>query len=134
MTEKSMQLTWRFLLCWLNLGLSFIKFDCTAEIPRSLYTTFMKVLKLISLLLLTACTQMNQSKDLNRLQELSEKTGIEMVVIDEAEKITGTKAEHFKRWLIGSSYASDSIQSSVRQEYPRTKTVLLPGVTFFRRS
>ena len=69
----------------------------------------MKVPKVLLLLLLTtlaACTQMNQPKDLGRLQELSEKTGIEMVVIDEAEKITGTQAEHFKRHLIGSSYIS----------------------------
>jgi hypothetical protein len=73
---------------------------------------------------------MNQPKDLNRLQDLSEKTGIEMIVIDEAEKLTGTQAEHFKRWLIRSSYASDPIQSTIEQPAPKTKTVLLPGVSF----
>jgi hypothetical protein len=93
----------------------------------------MKTPKLLSLLLLTTltgCTQMNQPKDLNRLQDLSEKTGIEMIVIDEAEKLTGTPAEHFKRWLILSSYISDPIQSTIEQQSPKTKTVLLPGVSF----
>ncbi len=73
---------------------------------------------------------MNQPKDVSRLQELSEKTGIEMIVIDEAEKITGTQAEHFKRWMIGSSYVGDPIQSTIHQQYPRKKTVLLPGISF----
>ncbi|MBS1610205.1 MAG: DUF4253 domain-containing protein [Bacteroidetes bacterium] len=67
---------------------------------------------------------------MNRLQDLSEKTGIEMIVVDEAEKITGTQAEHFKRWLIRSSYAGDPIQSTIQQPAPKTKTVLLPGISF----
>jgi hypothetical protein len=93
----------------------------------------MKIPKLLSLLLLTtvtACTQMNQPKDLNRIQDLSEKTGIKMIVIDEAEKLTWTQAEHFKRWLIRSSYAGDPIHSSIQQPAPKTKTVLLPGISF----
>lgn len=81
---------------------------------------------------------MKESKDLNpgesnntnRLQELSEKTGIEMVVINEAEKIAGIEADHFKRRLILSRYVSDPIQSTIHQESPRTKTVLLPGISF----
>ncbi len=89
-----------------------------------------KVLFLLLLTTLTACTQINQPNDENRLQDLSEKTGIEMVVIDEAEKITGTQAEHFRRLLIRSSYAGDPIQSNILQPAPKTKTVLLPGISF----
>lgn len=94
---------------------------------------FIRISKIPSLLLLTsltACTPMNQPKDVNRLQSLSENTGIEMVLIDEAEKITGSQAEHLKRRLNGSSYTADPIQSTIHQQYPRTKTVLLPGISF----
>jgi hypothetical protein len=73
---------------------------------------------------------METQNNISQIQELSEKTGIEMIVIDEAHKITGVPAKHFKRQLIGSRYISDPIQSNIQQQYPRTKTVLLPGISF----
>ena len=73
---------------------------------------------------------MDNSQNLIRLKELSEKSGIEMIVIDEAEKITNTKATRFLRSLILSSYIDDPIKSPIRQESPKGKTVELPGVSF----
>jgi hypothetical protein len=73
---------------------------------------------------------MNQTKDLSRLQQLSEKTGIEMIVINEAEKIVGAHAEHYKRHLIISHYSNDSIESTFYQSAPHVKTVELPGISF----
>jgi hypothetical protein len=73
---------------------------------------------------------MDNSKNLARLKDLSEKTGIEMIVIDEAEKITKSDATRFVRNLILSSYIDDSIQSTIRQESPKGKTVELPGISF----
>jgi hypothetical protein len=73
---------------------------------------------------------MDNSKNLARLKDLSEKTGIEMIVIDEAEKITKTEATRFTRSLMLSSYAGDPIQSVIRQEAPKGKTVELPGISF----
>lgn len=101
---------------------------------QTLYATFMTVSKLLTIFLLTfslsACSKMDNSKNLTALKDLSEKTGIEMIVIDEAEKITQTKATRFLRRLIGSSYIDDPIQSPIRQDFPRTKTVELPGISF----
>lgn len=73
---------------------------------------------------------MDNSQNLTRLKELSEKTGIEMIVIDEAEKITKTEATRFLRSLMLSSYIDDPIQSAIRQESPKGKTVELPGISF----
>jgi hypothetical protein len=73
---------------------------------------------------------MNEPNDLDRLQQLSEKTGIEMVVIDEAEKIINAHADHLKRRLIRHVYAVDPIKSSIHQQSPKIKTVLLPGISF----
>jgi hypothetical protein len=80
-------------------------------------------------LLLFACS-MDRHQKLDALKSLSEKSGIEMVVIDEAEKITGANATRFVRRFIGSSYVDDPIKSSIRQEFPRSKTVELPGISF----
>jgi len=94
----------------------------------------MTVSKFLTIFLLTltlsACSQMDNSKNLTTLKDLSEKTGIEMIVIDEAEKITMTKATRLTRRFIGSSYIDDPIQSPIRQDFPKTKTVELPGVSF----
>ena len=73
---------------------------------------------------------MDNSKNLARLKDLSEKTGIEMIVIDEAEKITKTAATRFVRSIMLSSYIDDPIQSTIRQETPKCKTVELPGISF----
>lgn len=73
---------------------------------------------------------MDNSQKLTRLKELSEKTGIEMIVIDEAEKIIKTEATRFLRGLMLSSYIDDPIQSTIRQESPKGKTVELPGISF----
>jgi hypothetical protein len=80
-------------------------------------------------LLLSACS-MDRHHELDSVQSLSEKSGIEMVVIDEAEKIRGTNATRLVRRFIGSSYVDDPIKSSIRQEFPRSKTVELPGISF----
>jgi hypothetical protein len=72
---------------------------------------------------------MNQPEQLNQLKELSEKTGIEMIVIEEAEKIANIKAGRFKRQFIGSIYVGDSIKSTISQEFPHAKTVELPGIS-----
>lgn len=102
--------------------------------PCPLYATFMTVSKFIGIILLTLslsdCSQMGNSKNLAKLKDLSEKTGIEMIVIDEAEKITKTDASRFVRSLMLSSFIDDPIQSTIRQETPKTKTVELPGVSF----
>jgi len=79
---------------------------------------------------LSACSQMDTPQNLTRLKELSEKTGIEMIVIDEAEKITKTDATRFVRRLMLSGYIDDPIQSTIRQESPKGKTVELPGISF----
>lgn len=89
-----------------------------------LFITYFLVLSLI------ACSQMEKPKNLDGTKNLSEKTGIEMIVIDEAEKITMTNATRFLRRFIGSSYIDDPIQSTIRQDFPRTKTVELPGISF----
>jgi hypothetical protein len=73
---------------------------------------------------------MDNSQNIPRIKELSEKTGIEMIVIDEAEKITKTKATRFLRRLILSSYIDDPIQSTINQRSPKEKTVELPGISF----
>ena len=73
---------------------------------------------------------MDNSKNLVRLKDLSEKTGIEMIVIDEVEKITKSNAKRFVRNLMLSSYIDDPIQSTIRQESPKGKTVELPGISF----
>jgi hypothetical protein len=72
---------------------------------------------------------MDNSQNLTRLKELSEKTGIEMIVIDEAEKITKTEATRFLRNLMLSSFIDDPIQSTIRQQSPKGKTVELPGIS-----
>jgi hypothetical protein len=100
----------------------------------TLYATFMTISKLLTIFFLTlsisGCSQMDNSKNLARLKDLSEKTGIEMIVIDEAEKITMTEATRFVRSLMLSSYIDDPIHSTIRQESPKGKTVELPGVSF----
>jgi Domain of unknown function (DUF4253) len=73
---------------------------------------------------------MDNSQNMPRIKELSEKTGIEMIVIDEAEKITNTEATRFLRWLTLSSYTDDPIQSTIRQESKNERTVELPGISF----
>lgn len=73
---------------------------------------------------------MDNSKNLSRIKELSEKSGIEMIVVDEAEKITKVEATRFVRSLMLSSYIDDPIQSSIRQETPKGRTVELPGISF----
>lgn len=73
---------------------------------------------------------MDNSENLARLKDLSEKTGLEMIVIDEAEKITNTEAARFTRSLILSNYIDDPIQSTIRQETPKGRTVELPGISF----
>jgi len=72
---------------------------------------------------------MDNPQNLTRLKELSEKSGIEMIVIDEAEKITKTEATRFLRGLMLSSYTDDPIQSTIRQESIKGKTVELPGIS-----
>lgn len=72
----------------------------------------------------------NTQTHLEQIKTLSEKSGIEMIVIDEAEKITKADATRFTRGLMLSSYIDDPIQSSIRQETPKNKTVELPGVSF----
>ena len=79
---------------------------------------------------LSACSQMDNSQNMTRLKELSEKTGIEMIVIDEAEKITKTEAARFLRSLMLSSYIDDPIQTTIRQKLPKGKTVELQGISF----
>jgi len=69
-------------------------------------------------------------KHIDAIKNLSEKSGIEMVVIDETEKITKTDAARFARRLMLSSYINDPIQSIIRQETPKGKTVELPGISF----
>lgn len=64
------------------------------------------------------------------IKTLSEKTGIEMSVVDEAEKITKTVATGFTRKLMLSNYIDDPIQSSIRLETPKNRTVELPGISF----
>lgn len=90
--------------------------------------------KLILVLLLTtflnACSQMDSEKHLDNIKILSEKSGIEIIVIDEAEKITNINATRFLRRLTGSSYIDDPIQSEIRQEFPKAKTVELTGISF----
>ncbi|RYE56493.1 MAG: hypothetical protein EOP48_07895 [Sphingobacteriales bacterium] len=73
---------------------------------------------------------MDNSNNVVRLKDLSEKTGIEMIVIDEAEKITNTNATRFLRRFTGSGFIDDPIQSNIRQEFPKEKTVELPGISF----
>jgi Domain of unknown function (DUF4253) len=72
----------------------------------------------------------NALTHLERIKTLSEKSGIEMLVIDEAEKITKIEATRFTRRLMLSSYIYDPIQSSIRQETPKNRTVELPGISF----
>lgn len=81
-------------------------------------------------IILSACSQNDNSQNYTRLKELSEKTEIEMIVIDEAEKITKTEATRFLRSLMLSSYIDDPIQSTIRQQSPKGKTVELPGISF----
>src|SRR5687768_5873194 len=94
----------------------------------------MTVSKFLTIFLLTlsisGCSQMDNSKNLARLKDLSEKSGIEMIVIDEAEKITNTEATRFLRGLMLSNYVDDPIQSTIKQESPKGKTVELPGISF----
>jgi hypothetical protein len=93
----------------------------------------MKVAKILLLLFLTSLSAFSQGKgatNITKLKDLSETTGIEMVVIDEAQKIARTEATHFKRWLRRSSYVGDPIESDIQQPHPGTKTVLLPGISF----
>ncbi len=53
-----------------------------------------------------------------------------MIVIDEAKKITKTEATRFTRRLMLSGYIDDPIQSNIRQETPKGRTVELPGISF----
>ncbi len=73
---------------------------------------------------------MDSEKHLDNIKILSEKSGIEIIVIDEAEKITNINATRFLRRLTGSSYIDDPIQSEIRQEFPKAKTVELTGISF----
>lgn len=79
---------------------------------------------------LSTCSQIDNSQNSTRLKELSEKTGIEMIVIDEAEKITKTEATRLLRSLMLSSYIDDPIKSTIKQVSPKGKTVELPGISF----
>jgi Domain of unknown function (DUF4253) len=94
----------------------------------------MALLKFISVLFLAtslnACSQMDKQNNSDHAKTLSEKSGIEMIVIDEAEKITNTTATRFVKRLSGSSYIDDPIKSEIRQEFPKSKTVELPGISF----
>lgn len=66
---------------------------------------------------------------LDTKRELSEKTGIELMVIHKAEQITHTDATRFKRWFMGVAIAGDSAEGPP-QKRPRAKTVELPGISF----
>ncbi len=94
--------------------------------------THRKIIPFLLLAFLTSsCSQMdNTQTHLEQIKTLSEKSGIEMLVIDGAEKMTKTEATRFTRGLMLSSYSDDPIQSSIRQETPRNRTVELPGVSF----
>lgn len=96
---------------------------------------FMKLKKIVAILLLTflinSCAQRDNAQTrFERIKTLSEKSGIEMLVIDEAEKITKIEATRFTRRIMLSSYINDPIQSSIRQETPKNRTVELPGISF----
>lgn len=81
-----------------------------------------------SCLLLTACNK-PENKLLNKKQELSEKTGIELAVIRKAEQLTHTNAMRFKRWYRNVCIAGDSVQQ-LPQHQVKGKTVELPGISF----
>ena len=53
-----------------------------------------------------------------------------MIVIDEAEKIVKAEAMRFKRGFMLSGFIDDPIQSTIRQETPKGKSVELPGISF----
>lgn len=52
-----------------------------------------------------------------------------MIVIHEAEKITGIEATRMVRRMMLTSYIEDPIQSNIRQVSPKGMTVELPGVS-----
>ena len=79
---------------------------------------------------LSACSQNDQQPKVDTMKDLSEKTGIEMIVIDEAQKIMKVSATRFLGQFMGSSFVDDPIHSSIRQEFPKTKTVELQGISF----
>jgi hypothetical protein len=60
-------------------------------VVRNLMTHFNYLTIFFLTLSLSACSQMDNPQNLTRLKELSEKSGIQMIVIDEAEKITKTE-------------------------------------------
>jgi hypothetical protein len=53
-----------------------------------------------------------------------------MIIIDEAQKITKVGATRFLGQFTGSVFIDDPISSTIRQEFPRTKTVELQGISF----
>jgi len=74
--------------------------------------------------------QVNEQEHFRLMKTLSEKTGIEMLVIDEAEKITHVNATRLMGNFRGTSFTDDPIKSTIHQESPKGKTVELPGVSF----
>ncbi len=93
--------------------------------------TIRKTVVFLLMMFLFSCSQMdNPQTHLERIKTLSEKSGIEMIVIDEAEKITKAEATRFTRGLMLSSYIDDPIKSSIRQETAKGRTVELPGISF----
>jgi|GEM_PF-5423989 len=74
----------------------------------------------LTILIIGSCiSPENQQSRIERIRMLSEKSGIEATVIDEAEKIAKTQATRFQRNVI----------QPVKQEMPTTKTVELPGIS-----
>lgn len=96
-------------------------------------TTTMTCSQLIVFLLwifLAACTQMGSPNLYKAQTELSEKTGIELLVIVNAEQITQTKATRLKTWLSTNAFLDDVPKYKISQPNVKGKTVELPGVSF----
>jgi hypothetical protein len=84
------------------------------------------LLILTQFLVLHACSQPNYAKKYPSQLALSEKTGIELLVIIAAEDITHSSAQRLKTYLAGASFPDDSIN----QPQPKGKTVEIPGISF----
>lgn len=79
--------------------------------------------------LLLACCNKPDKKLLNKKQELSEKTGIELSVIHKAEQIAHADAGRFKRWYRSVRMAGDTVRGLLQHQL-KGKTVELPGISF----
>ena len=84
------------------------------------------LLILTQFLVLHACSPSNYAKKYPSQLPLSEKTGIELLVILAAEDITKSSAQRLKTYLAGASFPGDSIN----QPQPKGKTVEIPGISF----